>query len=144
MAGDHPRPSPGDRVRRLGLVGVYPRCLVSSDTPQQPMQRSRIGERQVTIPVALIASMVSAMAAGGLGSGLTGSSVSAELREFRVEVRAQLGELQRELSRQAQDHHAALERLERAGADRETRLRALELWRAEEKVRTSLMPPLPR
>ena len=103
-----------------------------SDTPTQSYERRRLRDQTISLPVAALFSLLPA-GGGVVGTGMLGSSFSAELREFRIEVRAQLEALQREVTRIQQDHTAALK-------DTEGRVRVLELRGAERRAREGVGP----
>lgn len=102
-----------------------------TNTPTEGYDRKRLSDRQVSLPAASVAALVTAVLSGGLGSGLTGSSVSAELREFRVEVKGQLDALRSDMARQASDHRDSMARVEilRGQIDE------LRIWRAKVEAR---------
>lgn len=77
--------------------------------------RKRLAETTVSLPLATLIALLPTGAAGG-ASYFAGDRAAGELREFRVEVRAQLDSLQRDLTR-----------YEVSNRDLEGRIRALEL-----------------
>lgn len=86
-------------------------------------------DRQISLPISVITSLISAMGAGGIGSWVTGNTIATEFREFRVEVKSQLDQIQREASTNKAD-----------SLDRERRIRAVEMWIAKEEVRREPAP----
>lgn len=104
-------------------------------------ERTRVTERQVGLPAAALGAIMTAALAGGGGSWVTGASVASELREFRVEMRADITALRTEVARLQSDHSAAILRLTNEALAREERLRALELWRARMEAREDRATP---
>jgi len=81
--------------------------------------------RTVTLPMSAILALASFLGGGGVGGVVTSRDVTSELREFRVEAKAELEAIRSLIREQGRD----VERLRVAGDHREERLRALELWK---------------
>lgn len=86
--------------------------------------------RSLSIPVATVAALLSAMLAGGSGSYLTGSSVSATMREGQIRMEGQLQALRDEVRRLGDDQRAVIVRLDAADRALDERLRSVELHQA--------------
>jgi hypothetical protein len=80
-----------------------------------------------SIPVAVVASLVSAVLAGGGGTYAAGASVSATLREGMVRLEGQVQAMREELRRQGDDAKAAVLRMDTRTEGIDSRLRAAEL-----------------
>lgn len=93
--------------------------------------------RSLSIPVATVAALLSAVLAGGSGSYLTGSSVSATMREGQIRMEGQLQALRDEMRRIGDDTRAGFARVDAQARDQDQRLRAVELHQA----RTNPTPP---
>lgn len=106
-----------------------------SETPSRPTERLRMSDRQVSLPLSLVTTLMGTALAGGGGSYLTGSAIAQEFREFRITMEAKLDAIQRDAARTGADHAAAINRIEREAGERERRLREIELWRAREDAR---------
>lgn len=79
-----------------------------------------------TLPINVVAVVLSSVLAGGGGSYLTGSSVSTEMREGMIRMEGRLDALREEVRRVAEDQRAALGRMETRAAAMEQRLGILE------------------
>lgn len=79
-----------------------------------------------TLPINVVAVLLSSVLAGGGGSYLTGSSVSTEMREGMIRMEGRLDALREEVRRVAEDQRAALGRMETRAAAMEQRLGILE------------------
>lgn len=90
------------------------------------------GRRQVTIPVAAVAALLTAVLAGGGGSYLTGSSVSATMREGQIRMEGQLQAVRDELRRIGDDTRAGFARVDGNVRDLDQRVRAVELHQARQ------------
>lgn len=93
---------------------------------------SRAEQGGVSIPSTMVASLLSAVLAGGGGSIATGYSVSTEMREGMIRMEGRLDALREEVRRVADDQRAALQRMETRVAALEARLGILEreVWTA--------------
>jgi hypothetical protein len=80
-----------------------------------------------SIPVAVVASLISAVLAGGGGTYAAGASVSAALRESMVRLEGQVIAMREELRRQGDDAKAAVLRMDTRTEAIDSRLRAAEL-----------------
>ncbi len=92
------------------------------------------------IPASVLPALVSAILAGGGGSFATGWSVSGTMREGQLRLEARLDRLDDTVRRSVEASSAAVVRLESDGREREVRIRALELWRAQVEARASAAP----
>jgi hypothetical protein len=110
-----------------------------SDETQPTTDRHR-KPREGSIPTSVVASLVSAVLAGGGGSFATGWSVSGTMREGQLRLEARLDRLEETVRRATEASAAAVVRLETDGREREGRIRALELWRAQVEARASSPP----
>jgi outer membrane murein-binding lipoprotein Lpp len=80
-----------------------------------------------SMPVTVVASLISAIIAGGGGSYATGASVASTLREGMVRLEGQVQALREEVRRQGEDSRAAILRLDARAEGLDMRLRAAEL-----------------
>lgn len=83
--------------------------------------------RQVSLPIATVGALMSAMLAGGSGSYLTGSTLTTTMREGQIRLEAQVQGLRDDVRRVADDQRAALARLEARDAGFDERVRVLEI-----------------
>jgi hypothetical protein len=90
-------------------------------------EREPRDQRQVSMPVATVGALLSAMLAGGGGSYLTGSSITTTMREGQIRLEAQVTALRDDVRRVADDQRAALSRLEGRDQAIDERVRVLEL-----------------
>ncbi len=88
----------------------------------------------------VVASLLSALVAGGSGSAATSWSVSGTMREGQLRMESRLDQLGAAVERLSEASTAAVARLEADGREREGRIRSLELWRAQVEARASAAP----
>jgi hypothetical protein len=102
---------------------------VADDAGPETARRSRslAPERAVTLPIAAVASLLSAMLAGGGGSYMTGASVTGAMREGQIRLEGRLDQLHEQVRRIHEDQRAALGRMEATDRAHDDRIRALEL-----------------
>lgn len=98
--------------------------MADDETTRTPR---RSAERSVSIPLAAVSALGSAVLAGGGGSYLTGSSVTGAMREGQIRMEGRLDAIRDEVRRLGDDQRAALGRLEATDRALDERLRALEL-----------------
>ena len=84
------------------------------------------------MPITVVASLLSAVLAGGGGSYLTGSSMATTMREGQIRLEAQVTSLRDDVRRVGDDQRAALSRLEQRDSALDERLRLVEreVWAA--------------
>lgn len=79
-----------------------------------------------SMPITVVASLLSAVLAGGGGSYLTGSSMSTTMREGQIRLEAQVTQLREDVRRIGDDQRAALERIGKREDALDERMRAVE------------------
>lgn len=103
---------------------------MSTDAKRDDSGESDRQPRTLSVPVATVAALLSAVVAGGGGSYLTGSSVSATMREGQIRMEGQLQSLRDEVRRLGDDQRAVIVRLDAADRAMDERIRAVELHMA--------------
>lgn len=106
-----------------------------SDETREPTTDRHRKPRDPSIPTSVVASLLSAIVAGGGGSFATGWSVSGTMREGQLRLEARLDRLEETVRRSVEASSAAVSQLAADGREREGRIRALELWRAQVEAR---------
>lgn len=120
---------------------------MSDEPPREPTTDRHRKQREPTLPVGvvghLISSVVAALLSGGIVAKQSSDSSIAQqqqAREGQLRLEARIDALVAEVRRGAEQASASVARLEADGREREGRIRALELWRAQVEART----PSPR
>lgn len=90
-----------------------------SDRDDPSTDRHRKPSRQVDLTTAAALALATLAGGGGLGSAVTASNVSAELRETRATIVGRLDRIDQHMGEQDKD-----------AEDVQRRLREIELWRA--------------
>lgn len=109
-------------------------------TPTQPLDRDRLRDRQVSLPISSLVALVAALGAGGISTGVTEGRAASAVERLELRMDARLSALEREIQRQAEDYRAGMARVEAEGRDQEQRLRALELKEERRGARESSGP----
>lgn len=116
----------------------------NDSSPEQPRAEPRpVGsglpqDRTVTLPIAAIGSLAVSIASS-LGSGVMyASQTEHAAKEWQVKLEARLDAIALEVRRGNEQALAGIATLEREAAEKEGRIRALELWRAQEDVRRQI------